>query len=157
MLTIKWRNGKLNEQGTWKKVFKEMFDWNYWMTYMHALLILSTFHDKLHRLLFIFLLNVNSIWKLLRTVYQKMFLTKCHTRAHYIYIEVSLLWSQGKIKGNTRFSRWMFKRVCAQRKVSHPTSLDLQRGCTIIDIWNLDCTLKGVCLIVDWRDFPCDR
>ena len=64
MLTVKcyvneW-NGKLNEQSTGKKVFKEMFEWNYWIAYMHALLILSTFHDKLRRLLFIFLLNVNA-------------------------------------------------------------------------------------------------
>ena len=43
MFTVKcyvneW-NGKLNEQGTEMKVFKGMFDWNYWMTYTHALII----------------------------------------------------------------------------------------------------------------------
>ena len=69
----------------------------------------------LRRPLSIFSLNVNAIWKLLRTVYQRMFLLKCYIRLLFIYSEVSQLWYQRKVKGNTWFSLWSFKRVCTQK------------------------------------------
>ena len=49
------------------KDFNGMFDWNYWMTFMHVLLA------KLRRLLFTFSLNVNAICKLLK----KCFIKEC--------------------------------------------------------------------------------
>ena len=157
MLTVKsyvneW-NEKLNKQGTEMKVFKEMFDWNYWMAYKHALLILSTLHDKLHRMLFIFSFYVIVIWKFIRTIYQRIFLTKYHTRSHYIYSEVSLLRFQGKIRGNTWFSQWMFKRLCARGKC-HIQPLFIYREVTLLLI-NEKLTVygKGDCLTIDWRDF----
>ena len=47
-------------KGMFDCTLKEIFDWNYWTACMHALLILSTLHDKLHKLLFIFSLHVNA-------------------------------------------------------------------------------------------------
>ena len=109
----KWIRYKLKD-------FKRKFDWNYWLTYMHALTIFEHISCKLRRLLSIFSLNVNAIWKLIRTVYQKLFSTKCHIRLLFIYSEVTLAWLQGKVKGILDFpciERFNFSLLWLQGKV----------------------------------------
>ena len=113
------------------KYFKGKFDWNYWFTYMHTLIIFEHISCKLRRLLSMFSLPVNAIWKLIRTIYQRMFSTKCHIRPFFVYNEIALLWSQKKVKGNTWFSLWLLK-------VSLLWSQGKVKGNTRFSLWSLN-------------------